>query len=526
MYDPEDVDLASLRRQLRERSTHREELDHIHQKEKAELSNAHQHLQHSLFAANETLQDRQRLVYDGEKEIAKLTAARQRQLHAKEEKIAQLEAVCREQRSQLSELEASLREAVEKQATCRSQLSTVQAGVEQQLRSIRSLEHQIAEGSRAAAAQLATKSKLNEVTQQTFRRLEARAAELEQIVSNTSETTRGRAVAFTTAESAYAAQISAIKNATDKVRQEVDAARSRTATVRQAIQNRLDDDEQSIRLHRKAEEDSAAELQAAHAVALQRIVSERDEALRTARNDIGRSVDELKGKVEFFASQLLPLRDESRKLFDLEVRLIDELSTNLGEATDVTIFDSKLTFALEAKQRISSEQDETQDQLGDLVASLQKLEEECRVMDDVIAPLGDVIRSIQELQHKIDSTRANAADDLANHMIAKATKQQQIDVLKAQLVSQRLLVDASDDRRRDAEDDVENRRQQLHAEQRTLETELAALDAKLQDNKSRGAVLDSTLEHVSSQRKALLEEAEIRRDAARKAAATLLAQLE
>ena len=40
------------------------------------------------------------------------------------------------------------------------------------------------------------------------------------------------------------------------------------------------------------------------------------------------------------------------------------------------------------------------------------------------------------------------------------------------------LVDASADRRRDAEDDVENRRQQLHAEERTLETELAALDAK------------------------------------------------
>ena len=147
-------------------------------------------------------------------------------------------------------------------------------------------------------------------------------------------------------------------------------------------------------------------------------------------------------------------------------------------------------------------------------------------MDDVVAPLGDVIRSIQELALQIESSRAKAADDLAGHMVAKAVTQQQIDVLKAQIVSQRLLVAASADSRRDAEDDVENRRQQLHAEERTLETELAALDAKLQDNRSRGAVLDSTLEHVSAQRKALLEEAELRREAARKAAATLLAQLE
>jgi hypothetical protein len=111
-------------------------------------------------------------------------------------------------------------------------------------------------------------------------------------------------------------------------------------------------------------------------------------------------------------------------------------------------------------------------------------------------------------------------------MVAKATLQQQTDVVRAQLVSQRLLLDATSDRKRDALDDIEDRRQQLLAEQRTLETEISALDAKMQDNRARGAVLDSTLEHVSAQRKALMEEAESRRDAARKAAATLLAQLE
>lgn len=519
-------DLSSLKRQLQARSMEREAAEQFFSRERASTEEAQRHLQESLNAASQSVSVRRRRVQEAERALLRDGANFNRQLNYKEERIARLEATCSEQRRAAHSVNAELESVQAKLLEARQALSVSQQKADNTLQRIRAEEEKINDLRRATMAAHASRVSDSELQRQDREALERHLRELEASSAAVLESTRQLSATMSEAEAAHSTKMGAAKRQLTELHNQYESTRSELTGIRRSLTILQDDEEDAARRRRKAEEESQREYLTERKAEVAKAASSREEKLRLVRSEYDKAASSLHAQIDEANAALQPLREESNTLFDTELRLSEEVTRLKDQLLGIDELRERRAAGEQTLQRLKTVLAELDSSIESLVVTKKGVEDEHRMMRDILAPAQDVANAIAKLHDRHHADRQSLADLEAHRVVQRVAVEARVEGLAAEIHRLHSVVASIDERKGDAAVEVSERRRVLESDMRVLQAESEAVAVKLQDMQNRNKLLDSTIEHSARQKKLLLEDLENRRELARRAAASLLAQLE
>lgn len=524
--DTAEEDLVSLKRQLQNRSLERESVEAFFARERAQLGAARATLDHSVAATSDVLSVRRRQAHDYERDATTQSAVRQRHLHFKEERIAQVELQVADSKKQQAELQAEVDGLNRKLSELRRLLAEVQHNADVTLTGVRQSEAKLSEARRAL--QSGNLVSQNYATQNATRReaLEASLASAEAECVAVADGVKRQVVLCASSETAHCDRLALKKVRVDELQAQQDEAKAQLVNLRRALSNLQNDEEEAARRRRKMEEEVTREYLAERKVESLRAAQVRDELLRQLRADMEKNAAALTASIEELTSLLAPVREESNALFEEEMALHSEISLLKERLVGCGELETRRTMGKDRVAQLQRQMDEAVQQRELLQQVQRDLTERIQMTQDTIAPMGDVEESIAALQQQLFARRQQMADVEAKSVVQSVAVEGRLQRLSEEIRLTQETTQASYGRQVELQDELTERRRQLEGEMRVLLTEEEALDAKILEVGNKGKLLEASVEHNTRQKRLLLEDLEVRRELARKAAASLLAQLE
>lgn len=525
--DPEaPLELSSLKRQLQFRSMERESAELFFLRERAVTEGAQRHLEDSLTQAQDALSSRKRQTQDAERQLLRDTAQRNRQLQYKEERVAQTEMKNADLRKSITPAHGEVALLQTKCADARQQLSDLQSRADQCLQRIRSEEERVTELKRSIAAAHASRS--IETDQQRLIResLENQVHELEAQHAVAVESAKQLATLTAESESAHQTKMNNMRKQLTDLQESFESQRLALAGTRRSITTLQDDEEEAARRRRKAEEDSQREFLTERKAESSRAAAAREELLRTLRASLDKDAAQLNASIESLGNTLLPLREECSSLFDLELRLSEECGRLRDEVLGVEALRDRRSACETTLKELRSTQSTLQQHAEALQLQAQSVADERTMLAEIVAPGEDIDRSLQTLRERIFSERQTLADLEAQRVIQRVAMEGGLQAKEAENNALRSAIASYDGTKAQSQLDIAEKRRSLEGDLRILFAELDAVNIKVSEILNRNKLLDSAIEHSARQKKLLQEDLENRRELARRAAATLLAQLE
>ena len=480
----------------------------------------------AIAASNETLNRQQQTLMQQSRDLANITAARSKQQSAKHERANSLERDVKEQRETAAALGKETRSAEDLLPASRAVLGERHTEVDLLQQKNASMSKQIVEGQRkvssvannlqAAVAQLRVERD----------RMERRASDLEKSLSQLSEGLRRLTVKAVPTEATHRERLAAKRREIGESRQRISESQKTLSSLRQLLDDNGRDMEETMRRRRKAQEEAVRDYASQRRANQLQFNSDRDERERVLRAETDASVDELRAKLDSLMSQLSLLRDEESREFQLQMQLREQCTTLNVDIVGIEALSQRASSLHEHIGTLSATTAELSSETHRLRGLVIDRSKHCNMMADAVSPLPDVEASCHALLIDVQSKTGSTADKEAEHAVWRVRESDRVAADHELLTRLRSDHEAATIQRISEVDRGREAARQFDLDTRDLLDELRNTQSKLSDMGSRNAALDQTLEHINRQRRAMAEELALRRDAARMAAANLLAQLE
>lgn len=518
--------LESLKRQLQSRQMERESAETFFSRERSQIGSAQQQIVSSLSAASEALSVRRRQAQEAERDITRQSAVRNRQLHFKEERIAQIETAAASHRQSASELQGEIDSLTRKLAESRQQLAGIQQQADYAITASRATDGKLTEAKRSAQSQYLHRQSVQDQNERAKAQLEAQLRELEAQNASLSESSRILSITTSNSEAMHSNRLTQLKAKISHIREEHETLKSQQVNLRRALTALQADEEDAARRRRKAEEDTTREYITERKAESLRAAAHREDHLRALRADLDKQSAAIHQSMEEAAAAFVPIREESNALFGLELRLGEEIAKLKELLLGVEELDERRSVATETIKELQVSCDDSARRAEALRIRVSDLNERNNILSDVVAPFDDVELSIKELLSVLQSHRQELADTEAKKVINRVALEGRIEGIQSDILQLQESITSGELQRDESKLSFDDKKKQLDGECKVLLTEAEAVDAKIQDYRNRNRLLDATLEHNARQKKLIQEDLENRRELARRAAATLLAQLE
>lgn len=522
----ETPDLMSLRRALQGRVSEKQSAELLFAREKAMIDEAQRETQLSLSQANEALSVRRRRLESQEHELVKLSVSRSMQLSYKEECIGKAEIDRRNLKSSLTDSSSENERLQASLVTARQDLSDVQQRADKHLHNIRLLDRELTETKRKAAGidsqndcDVAHHSEERDELEQVMRDLEASCSVLQGKLHAAS-------VGASSTEAAHSATFQQRKKQLAEIRDSFEDTRSRLTSVRETIATLDRDEEEVSRRRRRWEDESTQDFLAGKAADRVKAISAAEDRLHQVHLDYDRQANQHHASIEEATRDLVPIRQDIHSLFQEELKLSEilrELQNTLMGDDEVRAHLGLLTSQLDntklSLQTATQKRDVVAQQCRDIV-------EECTMIREIVAPLADVEAAVANARERFHSDRQRLAEIEARATIERVAMEGRVQGVYAENATVQAAIDAVNERHTQVIEDAQERRRSLESDLRVLGLECESLDAKILELRQRNQLLESSVTHNLRQKKLLEEDLANRRELARRAAATLLSQLE
>lgn len=519
-------DLASLRRALHGRALEKESAEILFARERAMIDDAQRETQVSLSQANEALSVRRRRLQSQEHDLVKLTASRSMQLSFKEECIGKAEVERRNLKAELSEALSENDRLHAALASARQALSEIQQRADRSLQSIRTVDRDVAESKRKAAGidsqnecEVAQHREDREQLERTVRDLEAHNTVLQSRL-------HAAAAGVSTSEATHATSMQQRKKQLAEVRDRFEDTRSQLSNVRGALAALDRDEDDASRRRRRWEEETTREFLAGKAADRMKAIAAAEDRLHQVHVEYDRQANQLHAEIEESTNELTPIRNDLHSLFQEELKLSEtilELQNRLvgdAEARERRgLLTSQLESAKAALEAATQERDER-------MIECQDLQDECVMVREIAEPLTDVEAAVANARGKFHSDRQKLAELEARATIERVAMEGRLQGIGTDNAAIRASIDSVEDRKTQVVEDAQERTRSLESDLRVLNLECESLDAKILEYRQRNQLLDTSVAHNLRQKKLLEEDLANRRELARRAATSLLSQLE
>lgn len=519
-------DLPSLRRALQGRASEKQSAELLFAREKAMMDDAQRETQLSLSQANEALSVRRRRLESQEHELVKLSVSRSMQLSYKEECIGKAEVDRRNLKSNLND-GATENERLQAQLiAARQELSDIQQRADRHLHNIRIVDRELTETKRKSAAidsqnecDVAHHSEERDGLERTMRDLEANSSVLQSKL-------HAAAIGASSSEAAHSAALQQRKKQLAEIRDRFEDTRSRLTNVRETIATLDRDEEETTRRRRRWEDESTQDFLSGKAADRMKTISSAEDRLHQVHTDYDRQSNQLHALIEEATKELAPIRQDIQTYFQEELKL----SETLRELQNTLVGDDEIRARLEL---LTAQIDSTKHALQGATQNRDKaaqnchdVTEECAMIRDIVAPLSDVDAAVGIAREKFHGDRQRLAAIEAQATIERVAIEGRVQGVHMENATIQQAIDAVAERQVQVIEDAQERTRSLESDLRVLDLECESLDAKILELRQRNQLLESSVAHNLRQKKLLEEDLANRRELARRAAATLLSQLE
>jgi chromosome segregation ATPase len=522
----ETPDLTSLRRALQGRASEKQSAELLFAREKAMLDDAQQETQLSLSQANEALSVRRRRLESQEHELVKLSVSRSMQLRYKEECIGKAEIDRRNLKSSLTDSTSENERLQALLVTARQDLSEVQQRADKHLHNIRLLDRELTEAKRKAAG-IDSQNECDVAHHNEERdELERVMHDLEATCSVLQGKLHAAAVGAASTEVAHSATLQQRKKLLAELRDSFEDTRSRLTSVRETLATLDRDEEETTRRRRRWEDESTQDFLSGKAADRMKAISAAEDRLHQVHVEYDRQANQLHASIEEATRDMVPIRQDIHTLFQEELKLSEILrelqNTLMGDdevRARLALLSTQIDSTKLSLQTATQSRDVAAQRCHDVV-------EECAMIKDIVAPLADVEAAVASARERFHSDRQRLAEVEARATIERVAMEGRVQGVYAENASIQAAIDEVRERHTHVVEDAQERTRSLESDLRVLGLECESLDAKILELRQRNQLLESSVSHNLRQKKLLEEDLANRRELARRAAATLLSQLE
>jgi chromosome segregation ATPase len=505
---------------------HAEILASVAQQEKEKLVASALNVQSALRGANDNLSEKQRLLQDAQRDVATYTVERTKLLSNLAASRSSLEEEIMDQRRQMESLQATIRKCEEECQVARQKHFEAHHHIEQQQRAVSDMSTQVKQvtaGIEILASDQVSALSANKVQATRFQdALYDKEGNLEKLLENIRQIER----IGSEADAEHAAHVDKLRRSSADLRVQIQEVSKRVDVARSRLSLMESEEEEANRRRRISAEESNRQEASERKALLQELQGKKEEAARRFRAQSASVTEKLRIEGDEAIKEQNAARVALSDAFEEELRLHEALRQVKNDLIGIEALTQRTAHADAAATYWN-------DRCGALeseVAYKQSLQRERQQQIESLraqtAPLADVESAISSHTIKIASYHKAKADLEAERALAQVRRSEREDAdshRKRQL--QQDIREAMAETQRHNED-VAQRCAALESDIRQMEAEKGSLTQNIQLTLERNQLLDQTLEHIFRQRRAMAEELAHRRDAARLAAQTLLAQLE